>query len=340
MKKIFLLIGVLILLEPAAAILELSSKLGCEALARQGSLAKKGDATTVDGIVAVVDDEVITKSELNVVLFSVYGEYKKSYSGQQLIRKMDEARRDILNQMIEEKLIINAAKQTDIEVTDKEVDEKIEDLKKRFNSEQEFINALKDQGVTIRDLRKRFRQEILKSKLVDSEVKRGITVSFKEISDYYHSHPGDFNSPEMVRVSSILVKPESDEPQDWATALVRVGEILSKLDNNAKFEDLVEQYSQGLHAEEKGDMGFIARGHMLKEIDDIIFNLKLGQVSLPVKTKLGYYIFKLQDRRPASVVKLEDAQNKIKAIIFTDKFRVKFKKWIEDLKQDAYISIK
>ena len=122
------------------------------------AIEEKGEV--VDKIVAVVGTDLITQSDLERVLFPVYGEYRQRYEGEELIRKMDEARREILNQMVEEKLIINAANDSDIEVSDQEVDEKIEEVKQRFNSDEEFIEAMNRQNLTLRGLKKNYREEI------------------------------------------------------------------------------------------------------------------------------------------------------------------------------------
>ncbi|MEA3328698.1 MAG: peptidylprolyl isomerase [Candidatus Omnitrophota bacterium] len=345
MRKLFIVTGVLFFLEfsvvlPGRQAASAKDGLSSEALAEKGISAKEGDIAEVDKIVAVVGDEVITNSELATVLFSVYGEYKKKYSGGELAQKMDQVRRSVLSQMIEEKLILNAAEETDIEVTGQEIDEKIEALKKRFNSEKDFISALKKQGTSLRDLKKRFKREILKSKLIDQKVKMGITVSLKEIDDYYRSNPDEFIKPEMARIGSILVKPAGGQPGDWDSALAEMHRILSELNDGADFKELAKKFSQGLNAENGGGMGVIGRGQMLKEIDQAIFSLEPGEVSPPIKTKSGYCIFKLEAKHPGSVVEFENAQNTIKSIVFTEKFKIKFKKWIEGLKKDAYISIK
>ena len=302
------------------------------------AIEEKGEV--VDKIVAVVGAGLITQSDLNRVLFPVYGEYRQRYQGEELARKMDEARRDILNQMIEEKLIINAANDSDIEVSDQEVDEKIEEVKQRFNSEEEFIESMNRQNLSIRSLKKDFREEILKSKLIDAEVKGKMNISFKEVNDYYQDHLNDFIEPEKVKAKAILIKPAEDTTEDWEEALAKANEIFSELEGGAGFEDLAKQYSDDVSASRGGDMGFIDRGYMAKEIDEVLFSLTPQEFSQPVKTKLGYYIFKVEAKEPQTVTSLKEAEIRIKSILFVQKFNERFKKWITGLKQDAYISIK
>lgn len=253
---------------------------------------------------------------------------------------MDEARREILNQMIEEKVIINAANDSDIKVSDQEVDEKIEEIKQRFNSEEEFIEAMNKQNLSIRSLKKDFREEILKSKLIDAEVKGKMNISFKEVDDYYQDHLNDFIEPEKVKAKTILIKPAEDTPEDWEETLAKANEIFSELEGGASFEDLAKQYSDDVSASKLGDMGFIDKGYMAKEIDEVLFSLTPQEFSQPVKTKLGYYIFEVEAKEPQTVAGLKEAEIKIKSILFVQKFNECFKKWIEELKRDTYISIK
>ncbi len=302
------------------------------------AIEEKGEV--IDKIVAVVGTDLITQSDLERALFPVYGEYRQRYEGEELARKMDEARREILNQMIDEKVIINAANDSDIEVSDQEVDEKIEEVKQRFNSEEEFIEAMNRQDLSIRSLKKDYREEILKSKLIDAEVKGKMNISFKEVNDYYQDHLNDFIEPEKVKAKAILIKPAEDTPEDWEEALAKANEIFSELEGGASFENLAKQYSDDVSASQLGDMGFIDKGYMTKEIDEVLFSLTPQELSQPVKTKLGYYIFKLEDKEPQTITSLKEAEIKIKSILFVQKFNERFKKWIKGLKEDAYISIK
>ena len=302
------------------------------------AIEEKGEV--IDKIVAVVGTNLITQSDLERTLFPIYGEYRQRYEGEELARKMDEARREILNQMIDEKVIINAASDSDIEVSDQEVDEKIEEVKQRFNSEEEFIEAMNRQNLTLRSLKKDYREEILKSKLIDAEVKSKMNISFKEVNDYYQDHLNDFIEPEKVKAKAILIKPAEDTPEDWEEALAKANQIFSELERGASFENLAKQYSDDVSASQLGDMGFIDKGYMTKEIDEVLFSLTPQELSQPVKTKLGYYIFKLEDKEPQTVTSLKEAEIKIKSILFVQKFNERFKKWITGLKEDAYISIK
>jgi len=302
------------------------------------AIEEKGEV--IDKIVAVVGTNLITQSDLERTLFPIYGEYRQRYEGEELARKMDEARREILNQMIDEKVIINAASDSDIEVSDQEVDEKIEEVKQRFNSEEEFIEAMNRQNLTLRSLKKDYREEILKSKLIDAEVKGNMNISFKEVNDYYQDHLNDFIEPEKVKAEAILIKPAEDTPEDWEEALAKANEIFSELEGGASFENLAKQYSDDVSASQLGDMGFIDKGYMTKEIDEVLFSLTPQELSQPVKTKLGYYIFKAETKEPRTVTSLKEAEIKIKSILFVQKFNERFKKWITGLKEDAYISIK
>ena len=323
-----------------SALISLLFYLTCGVYAVYGqTVEEKGEV--VDKIVAVVGVDLITQSDLAKELFPLYAEYKQKYGGEELNRKIDQARRVILNQMIEEKLIVNAANNSDIEVSDQEVDEKIEEVKQRFNSEEDFIEAVNAQNFSIRSLKKKYREEILKAKLVDAEVKGKMNITFKEVNDYYQAHLNDFVEPEKVKAKAILIKPaEEDISEDWEEALTKANEVFSKLEEGASFEDLAKQYSDTVTASQLGDMDFINKGYMTKQIDDVLFSLEPQEFSQPIKTKLGYYIFKVEAKEPQTVISLKQAEIKIKSILFVQKFNKRFKEWIEELKKDTYISIK
>ena len=134
-------------------------------------------AVTVDRIMVVVNDEIITESDLESILRPVTTRLRATVSGTLLQEKIEEARLYFLRQLVDDRLIISEAKRMDIKVDETEIDEMMADMRKRFSNPETFENALKDQGITVRRLRDRFKNDILKRKAIDFKVRGRISVS-------------------------------------------------------------------------------------------------------------------------------------------------------------------
>jgi parvulin-like peptidyl-prolyl isomerase len=304
-------------------------------IAQFGVLAQ---AATINKFVAIVNDEVITQQDIDQLLAVLYAQYSQESKGDELLRKMEQVKKDILNQIIEDKLVLSRAKELGIKITESEIDERLDYIKKGFSSDEEFYKTLETQGVTIANLKDRYRDQLMMKKLVDYEVKSKISVLPSEISDYYEKHKDQFKEGDKYRVKNILIKAKDEV--SFELVKVEIEGVYNKLKEGGNFDDLAGQYSQGPNAEKGGDMGYIEQGQMLEALDKAIFKLKPGEFSEPVKSEIGYHIFKVEDIKYGKQASLEEVQKDIQMMIFQDKFKAQVSEWLSGLKKKAYISIK
>ena len=295
-------------------------------------------AETINKFVAIVNDEVITQQDVDQLLSVLYAQYSQEYKGDELLQRMEGVKKDILNQIIEDKLVLSRAKELGINVTESEISERLDYIKKGFPSEDEFYETLKTQGVTIANLKDRYRDQIMMKKLVDYEVKSRISVLPSEVSDYYEKHKIQLREGDKYRVKNILIKAKDEI--GFELAKVEIDSIYAKLREGANFDDLARQYSKGPNAEKGGDMGYIEKGQMLEALDNAIFKLKPGNFSEPVKSEIGYHIFKVEDIKYGRQPDLEEAQKDIQVKLFQNKFKARVGEWLSGLKKKAYICIK
>lgn len=303
-----------------------------------GAISSLSYCEVVDKIVVVVNNEIITQREIDRMAGPVYEQYRALYYGDELVKKVEEARLGIINQLIEDKLILSEAKRLNIEVTDDEVELRVNDIRKHFNSKEDFEAALLEQGLMLKDLRARYREQIMTRRLIDQRIGSRITISPSEVSDYYNKHLNEYIQPEEIRLRNILIRPRSGlEP---AKALALAKEVLRRLSEGGDFAGLAKEYSEGPNAKEGGLMGYIKKGDLLPEIEAIVFNLKEGELSGVVQTSLGYHVFKVEEKRPRKTNDLSEVRHDVEEAIFKEKVRGKLKGWIEGLKKNAYIAFK
>jgi parvulin-like peptidyl-prolyl isomerase len=293
----------------------------------------------VNKVVAIVNDEVITQQDVEQLKAILYAQYVQEYKGDELLEKMEELRKDLLRQMIDDKLVLSRAKELNIKATEAEIDERLQYIKSGFPSEEAFNETLKTQGVTVGNLKDRYRDQIMMKKVVELEIKSRVSVLPSEIAKYYDEHREEFkSSDEKYKVRHILIKAEDDV--GFELAKVEIDELYSKIKEGYDFSELAKQYSQGPNKEQGGDMGYISRGEMLKELDEVTFSLRPGEFSMPVKSKLGYHIFKVEDIANSGYLSLENVKQDIEKLLYQQKLKEKLEEWLGELRSRAYISIK
>jgi len=287
-------------------------------------------------ILAVVNGEPITQTDVDEILAPIYLQYKSTYQGKELEEKLKVARADILDQLIGDKLILQEAKRQELVVDEKEIDALVEQLKSNFKKPEEFDEMLKNQKVSLMDLRKRYKEQLLIKKAVSKEVISKITVSPTSIAEYYDAHKKDFTIPEQVHLRSIFLSTEKNGDEIEKKA----NQIYEELQKGTEFLELVEKYSDAPNVVDSGDMGFVKRGSLRAEIEDVVFNLKAGEFSKPLKTDTGIYLFKVIEKKKATIPPLENVQEQIRKKLYNQQVTAKIKQWIDKLKESALIEVK
>ncbi len=296
------------------------------------------EAGVVNRVIAVVNDEVITQQDLNQLLSVLYAQYVHDFQGEELLKKMEDVKKDILIQVIEDKLVLSRAKELDVTVTDSEINDRLDYIKSGFDLEEDFYKTLDAQGITVSDLKDRYRDQIMMKKVVDLEIKSRVGVLPSEVKDYYEKNTSEFKHGEKYKERHILIK--ADTMVNFELAKVEMYTIFNRLRSGEDFSELAKEYSQGPNKDEGGDMGYIGRGEMLEELDEVLAKLESGKFSGPIRSDVGYHIIKIEDVKDFGYATLEDAQDAIKKMLFQQKFQEKLDEWLGGLRGKAYISIK
>ena len=296
-------------------------------------------AAVVDKIKAVVNNEVITQSEIDRLLYPLYLRYKDIYKGLELDEKLSEVTDEILEQLITDRLMLSEAKKEGIVISREEIDQKVKELEARFASEGGLTKMLREQNLAIADLETRFTDQLMIEKVIDRKVRHRIQILPQEAENYYREHIDKFKEPEQARVGSILIRFKEGERTPEETLALSVN-ILQRLQAGEDFKAMARNYSEGMNPDEGGDMGYTRKGQMVDDIDKAIFSLEIGGISDLIESSLGYHIFKVYDRKKARTVPAIEARPHIMDAIYRQKVETKFKEWVKELKENAFISIK
>ena len=292
----------------------------------------------IDKVAIIVNDEIITDREIAIQLAPVYEKYKIMFSGPKLVEKLEEAKQRVAQQMIEDRLLYCEAKKQNIEVDDKDVDAKVQEVVSNMGSKQVFDHALLEQQLTLKDLKERYRRQLMVRKVVDKKIGGAIMVTPVEIEAYYNNNLKEFQQPERVKLKNILIS--ISKFPDPAKALNLAKDISKRLREGCDFDGLAKIYSDGPGAAEGGLMGYVKRGDLLPEIEKAVFALKPGEVTGIVQSSLGYHIFKVEEKEAPKTRSLSDVRHEAEMAVYKSKVDVKIKGWIEGLKKNAYIAFK
>ncbi len=264
--------------------------------------ATPDSADTVDKIAVVVGDEAILTSELANQIQMV------AFQTGQRPEKPDEVlkfQKQVLEQMISDKLfLMEAKKDTTIEIRPEEVqqalDEQIAKVVENFGSEAAFIKALEAEGMTLRDLRRQYEQEIQNNLLRQRYIQQklySVSVSKFEVDKFFKDFRDSIpNQPEGVKLAHVLlsVKPSKAIEDSVRT---EAEQLRQRIVDGADFASISSQYSSMGAGANGGDLGFVEAADMVPEFASAAFKLKEGEVSAPVRTQFGFHVIKCEGRR-------------------------------------------
>ncbi len=230
------------------------------------------------------------------VVLTVNGE---AITGSDFYQELEKrAGRQVLEQMVLDLLIRQAAKEARLSVADKEVKDEVERIKGNFPSDQEYKAALAKYGMTEQDLNDQVGLNLLLKKLGEKDVK----VTEDDVKKYYEQHKEELGEPAKVRARHILVDTREE-----------AAEILKSLKGGADFAKLAQEKSKDPGSKDNGgDLGFFEKEQMVPEFAEAAFALKPGQLSDPVQTQFGFHIIKVEERIEAKPPAYADIKEKIR----------------------------
>jgi peptidyl-prolyl cis-trans isomerase SurA len=248
----------------------------------------------------------------------------------------------VVEQFITEKLLEAEVKQSGIKVSDEEIDHYIEQIKqKNVINDEQLKEALKREGVTWEKYRASIRAEVEKNEIIESQVRKKVNITPEDVERYYQLNSKKYVSDERVRLRHILLMvPEG--PDGAKAAMDKASEIRRRTQAGEGFAKLAESYSEGAGASEGGDIGWIVRGSLLQEIDDLAFGkLPVGEVSQPVRTSAGIHLIKVEARESGKQLPLASVREKIQEELFAKAMDERYKKWLKgDLRRKHKVDVK
>jgi peptidyl-prolyl cis-trans isomerase SurA len=294
-------------------------------------------ADLADGINAIVNSQIITYQEVDDKIAPAMAVLRNEYAEQPDVfgQKLNDARRDGLETLIENELILHEFDTKYNPLPDSVVDELVQErLKEQYGDRITCIKSLQAEGKTFEKYREDVREEYIIEQLRYKNLSdEKIIISPYKIESYYRQHQDDFKVGDQVKIRMIVLnKTAEDDPATRQLA----DEIWGKIKNGQSFDQLAAVYSQD--KQQRGN-DWIETSVLRQELADAAASLKPGQMSGVIETPQNCYILRLDDRRPAHVKPLADVRDTIEKTLKTQEQQAAQQRWIESLKKKAFIQL-
>ncbi|MDD5688050.1 MAG: peptidylprolyl isomerase [Elusimicrobia bacterium] len=314
-------------------------------------------ASTINKIMAKVNDDVILQADFDEVITPMIEQIKSKYGEElkkeELDKKIAEIKKEFLDQMIDQKLLLQEAKKKDIKVSKRDLENGIELIKDRFKKkgdkvltpvevEVEFNAEMKRQNLTMAQFRDKVREDLMINKLLDIEVvSKATKPTGEDLKTYFEKNKDKFDEPEKVSVRHILIRCEKNASiKDESLALNKIKEVQQKLKKGEDFAKLASEYSEDPgSAKDGGNLGFIVKGMMVKTFEDVAFKTPVGDISDYFKTEFGYHILKIDSKQAKLSRTFEQVKDNLEKYLMGEQNQEQYEKYMKDLRSKSTISI-
>lgn len=293
-------------------------------------------ASTSDRVLAVVNDEIITQRDFDRIYESVIARLRQSgLKEEEIEEKLADMEGEILEQLVNAKLVISLAKESGIEVDREEVDEKIEAVKSYYPSREVFLHDLDQKGSNLSEFRSELKEQLLAQRLVEQKIGSGLSISPGELKKLYEKNKEEFFTPREYEMKVLNIRRDGSE----GGGKQKIERIRARLNASPEsFDELIKQFSEGPFASEGGKMGFVGPRDIGPDIYEAVSDLEEGEFSEIISTDLGYHIFQVQKIKQPRQLEFNEVRNYLRERAHMKRFEENLAEWLEEEKGNAHIS--
>ena len=299
-----------------------------------------GQAAAQNGKVAVVNGKELSYAYFMRQMKIVQHRELQGAPGPMPEPVMRQLRTKVVERMVAEELLYQESLEKGYKIEPQMVDADLIKLKRRFGSAEQYRKRLELMHLTEEQLKGQIAREFLIRKLVASEIGAKVDLSEADSRKYYASHAGEFRSPERVRARHILIKvAKEDSAKSKVAARQKLENIKQRIMAGEEFSQLAKKHSQGPSSKRGGDLGYFARGSMVKSFEEVAFRLAPNEVSEIVETQFGYHLIKVLDHREAGVPGFDEVKKEIANRLRQQRIQKLLESYVAKLKKRSKIEI-
>jgi peptidyl-prolyl cis-trans isomerase SurA len=300
--------------------------------------------TVVDEIVAKVNGDIVTKSELDKTAQEALAalQQQQKLRGEELQQAYDAREKDVLRNRIDELLLVQRAKELDMNV-DTQVSKYLADLQRqeKIADPDKFYEMVRQQsGMSFEDFKQKVKQNMMTRQVIGREVASRINIPQSDIEAYYNAHKSEFVREEKVALAEILVSTDGKNETAMAAAEKKANDLYTRASKGERFSDLARDNSDAATAPQGGELGAFKKGELNKTIESKVWPMKPGEVARPMKSDHGWLILKVEDHNKAGQASLADVQDEIREKLYEPKMEPKIREYLTGLRKTAFLEIK
>lgn len=300
-------------------------------------LAWAGATKVVERIIARVNNEIITQRTYERELDRLRQELSRQYSGPALDAQVREQSKNLLRDLIDQALMVQKAKDLDINV-ETDVVKRLDQIRKDSNlkSLEDLQKEVENQGMIWEDFKDGIRRRLLMQEVIGREVGGRIIISHEDARKFFEEHKKEFESPGGVHLAQIFISSETRKPEE---AEKRAQEVMTEIKAGTRFAELAKKYSDDPTAAEGGDAGFYKAGTMAPVISEATKNLEVGDTSGLVKLKNGFMVFKVLEKLRPGIPAFEEVEQRVDEYMYNQKMQPALRKYLTTLRKDSYVTL-
>jgi parvulin-like peptidyl-prolyl isomerase len=302
------------------------------------------EISVVDEIIAKVNGDIITRNDFERGRLQVANTVRQqgNFSGARLLQAVADAQLNVLRDRIDQLLLLSRAKELNINV-DSDVNKQLADIQRSAKIAdpekfQEFVRQ--ETGTTYEDYKSELKNQLLTNRVIRQEVSGKLVFKKEEMEKYYNEHHDEFQREERVFLRELLVSTEGKDSTATAAAEKKAKDLSARAKKGEKFEELAQANSDAPTAQQGGDIGAYEKGKLRADIEKAVWDQPRGFVTDPINIGNGFLILKVEEHPKAGVASFEEAENDIKAKLYQPRMQPEMRKFLTQLRQDAFLEIK
>jgi peptidyl-prolyl cis-trans isomerase SurA len=305
----------------------------------------EGEGKVVEEIVARVNNEIITKSELDKARSSSADDARQQCADrctpEQLQVAIEDGQKFALRDLIDQSLLSQRGKDMDINV-EPQVVKQLDEIRQqnKLKDMDDLEKAVTAQGINWDDFKSNIKNHILTQEVIRREVGSHINITHEEEMKYYQDHLKDFVRPEEVALSSIEIKTEGKKESEIPELKAKAESLRKRVDNGEDFGELAKRFSDGATAQQGGYLGQYKRGELSKELEDMVFKMKKNEMTQVIETKQGFLILKVLEHSDEGQQSFDKVENEIQDRLYSEKMQPALREYLKTLREQSYVVIK
>lgn len=315
----------------------------CTVLLASAMVMSAADTIVIEQIVAKVNGDIVTRSELDKLRHDNEAEMKQRGSTPTQIRTaMQEREKDLLRDRIDSLLLIQRGKDLDLKV-DTEISKQLAEiqLENKIADPDKFQQWVKDNtGMSFEDFKQEMKNRLLTQRVIGSEVGSKISVPHEKIVEYYEQNKATFVRQEQVYLREILIGTEGKDAAGIAAAEKKAKDVVARARKGERFNDLIRDNSDALSAKQGGDLGGWKKGDLRPDMEAAVWDKAKGYVADPIRVPAGFEILRVDEHVKEGQAALEEVENEVKEKLYMPLYQPKVREYLTSLREQAFLEIR